>query len=306
LDYDDFQYCYKIIPNMFCDDRKNTWMRFPCGDGQSVLNILTECNNQRHIRTVKHLYDTNDRTLCWQYLVCAHGFEFLFSPFVNCIDLCNTIDDCASLLGTVCPNSTTIFPPNPIMLHPSVYLVYWTDENQTNIFPYFICYNECDHLYPPTLKLHGYSCRTLHELNVLSQHGYILLDALFNAVYSLFAGCITNNKTNATLVFRCPMTSQIISLYRVKDDLKDCFLGLDESFNENTCTVQRTQRFQCWTNSTECIPIRLVQNGIADCSDHSDEFYPLSCLFGTERGCDYIRGILQFSTIYYQFEVLSI
>ena len=295
--------CYRQIPHMFCDDYNVAWMMFPCGDGDIVENPQLSCENQRYIRTLKHWYSA-DATLCWQYITCAQGFDFLFPSLINCKELCGKNDDCWSMILRMCPNSTVFMPPNPMMLSPSVYLAYQTNKSKHHYLPDFICYTQCDHLYPPSMKLHGYSCRSLQEFHSAPFYVPEIFAEIFSSIYSLFAGCM--NKTTAnrpSAIFNCPVTNQAMSAHRIKNGYKDCYLSLDEVFNGSICALNLTQRFQCWTSSTECIHLRYLQDIRKQCSDNSDEVYPQRCLYGTEQICDYKRGLYRPTIAHYQFHV---
>ena len=81
-----------------------------------------------------------------------------------------------------------------------------------------------------------------------------------SSVLRIFSGCTSKiriNNSNSS-VFYCPVEKRSISYYRVNDGFNDCYLGLDENFNESTCIQNSTQRFQCWVNSNECISRRFV------------------------------------------------
>jgi hypothetical protein len=296
--------CYRHIPHMFCDDFNSAWMMFPCGDGQLVDNPLFACNNRRTIRSIMDLH-TSDNTTCWQYMVCAQYYDHLYPLLVNCTTLCGESNNCLSLVTTVCPGDTVFFPPRPIMLHPSVYLAYQTNRTKYRFEPELICYSDCDHLYPPSSIKHGYSCRSLDEFKSAPFHVSQSLQNIATEILYLFAGCITHVPVDViSSLVSCPLTNRLISRHRVKDGLTDCHLRLDETLYVNTCSLNITGRFQCWTKPNECIPQQQVQDQIPDCSDSSDEFYPFSCSGGTEIACDYARGIHKQKIVYYQFQVL--
>ncbi|CAF1254239.1 unnamed protein product [Adineta steineri] len=302
--FDRLAKCYRNIPNMFCDDHNDAWMMFPCGDGEIIDSPLFSCENQRHVRTLQQLY-AGDVTLCWQYMICVQYLDFLFPLLVNCNDLCGESGDCLPTIPLACRDSTVIFPPKPVNVHPPVYFVYQTNMSERRFVPDFICYKQCDHLYPPSLKLHGYSCRSFTEFTGEPFHVLESFLKIFTSILHLFAGCINNIAVNHTsAIFHCPLTNRGISSHRIKDTFIDCHLSLDETFNGSTCALNLTQRFQCWTRSDECIPFRLVQDSAEQCSDHSDEVYPLTCDYGTEQACDYKRGLSQPTIPHYQFEDL--
>ena len=51
----DLDNCYRKVPNMFCDEFNNAWMRFPCGDGYSLKSLFYDCQDKRppsHSKTV--------------------------------------------------------------------------------------------------------------------------------------------------------------------------------------------------------------------------------------------------------------
>lgn len=302
-DYDErLDKCYRTVPHMFCDDHDEAWMMFPCADGDNVDNPLFDCHNGRSIRSQKSLYE-GDNTLCWQYILCAQGFDFLFPLLVNCSDLCGENADCWSMMPVACSNNTIVFPPNPVMLSPSVYWVYQTNNTEDRFPPDFICYTQCDHLYPPSLKLHGYSWRSFIQFS--NEPFYVSQEyfEIFTSILHLFTGCMNKTMTNhSSAVFHCPLTNRAISSHRIKDEYDDCYLRLDETFNQSVCALNLTQRFQCWTRSEECIPLRFVQNRQRHCSDNSDEVYPQDCFFTTDA-CDYKRGISQPAIAHYQFKV---
>ena len=296
--------CYRTVPNMFCDDHNNAWMMFPCGDGHSIATPLIQCENQRHIRTLKSYYAGNNAQ-CWQYFICAQNFAFLFPSLVNCTELCGTTGDCWPLLPFVCPNDTIIFPPNPIMLHPFVYFLYWANGNEKRSLPAFICYTHCDHIYPPSSSRYGYSCRAFSEFQQEPFTVSTMLNQVFDAILRLFSGCITKTNTNsAAWTFQCPITNHTISPYRVLDGYSDCYQNLDEEIDRTNCSRTFKQKFRCWTTPDQCISRRLLQDTVHHCSDSSDEVYPLECTDGTERACNHVRDQYQPTIIYYQFQVL--
>ena len=90
--------------------------------------------------------------------MCSQVFEYLFPTMIDYNQICTDKSDCWSMISMLCPNSILFFPQNSIMTSPNVYLAYNTSRDTTSILPDFICYTECNHLYPPSRKLNGYSC----------------------------------------------------------------------------------------------------------------------------------------------------
>jgi hypothetical protein len=296
--------CYLNVPNMFCDDFNDAWMKFPCGDGESIPSPFYSCANERNFRAVKQLY-ADDNTLCWQYLLCTLYLDYLFPLLVNCSALCGEYGQCSSFLSSVCHEKIVLFPPRPIMFSPSVYLVYQTNKSEYYFLPDFICYTRCDHLYPPTSKQYGLSCRSMAEFMDAPFNLGLALYEMVTDILHLFAGCTSNTKTsNSSLIFHCPLVDRAISYHRIKDGFKDCYFNSDESFNESTCMQNSTQQFQCWTSPDECIHRRFLQDYTFHCSDRSDEFYEVKCIYGTESVCDYQRGLYRLTLIQYEFKVI--
>lgn len=298
-----FHRCHQKVPNMLCDDYNDGWMRYPCGDGESIFNVFAQCSNQRNSLELKQLY-TNDGTQCWQYLICISYLDYLFPSLVNCSALCGIDGDCLTLVSSVCHEETIVFPSRPIMFSPSVYFVYRINKIIYDL-PNFICYTQCDHLFPPTSKQHGYSCRSIKELiEPRYGDGYGIVRIIYS-IQRIFSGCTSKIRINnsSDLIFYCPIEKRGISYHRVKDGFNDCYFDLDENFNESACIQNSSQRFHCWIDSNECISRRFVQDTISHCTDSSDEFYDYMCLYGIESVCDYQRGLDQLSLLAYSFEV---
>lgn len=293
--------CYHKVPNMFCDDYNDAWHKFPCGDGESILMPSHSCANGRHSRTIKQLY-IDDPTLCWQYLICKHDLDHLYRSLVNCTALCGNNRFCSVLLSSVCNETIVFFPSRPVTFSPSVYLAYQTNKTE-HFAPDYICYTQCDHLYPPSFMYKEYSCRPMTEF-FEDLNPFDPLGTVFDNLLHLFDGCIKNRKSNnKSLLFHCPIGGKVISYHRIRDSFEDCYLGLDESLNESACIQNSTQQFRCWTNPNECIPRHFLEDHKKDCSDQSDEFYAVKCMYGTELVCDYQRGIYQPMLIQYRFMV---
>jgi hypothetical protein len=295
--------CYNKVPNMLCDDYNDAWMKYPCGDGQSIRNAFEQCSNRRNVFDLKQLY-TNDSTQCWQYLICIGYLHYLFPLLVNCSALCGTYEDCLTLVSSVCHEENVVFPSRSIMFSPSVYFVYQISKIKSDL-PNVICYTQCDHLFPPTSKQYGYSCRVLEELIETSYGDGYGITRIMSTIQRIFSGCTSKIRTNNSndSIFYCPIEKRGISYYRVKDGFNDCYFDLDENFNESICIQNSTQRFYCWINSNECISRRFVEDFTPHCTDSSDEFYGYSCIYGTERACDYQRGLDQLSLLAYEFSV---
>jgi hypothetical protein len=294
--------CYRKIPNMFCDDFNSGWMMFPCGDGLSTQNPFYRCENRKESHTLKQLY-AGDITVCWQYLVCTQHLDYLFPLLVNCSALCG--EHCSNMVLSMCQERIVFFPPRPIMYSPAVYLAYQTNKTEHSS-PDFICYTQCDHLYSPTSKHHGYSCRSIADFDDELFDLSLLLHNMIADILHLFGGCINNTQTNnSSLIFYCPIGGKAISYHRIKDGFQDCYFALDESITgASTCIQNSTQRFRCWTGSDECILRRFIQDFIVHCSDQSDEFYNMRCYNGKDAICDYKRGLQQLTRIQYKFQVI--
>lgn len=96
-------------------------------------------------------------------------------------------------------------------------------------------------------------------------------------VYSLFHQCAMPHQPlwmkNLSNVYSCRNSSKMISQHRLKDRVKDCFHGDDESY-ENSCSINNSQhRFKCTDhkNNTVCFSHILVSDTISDCLNRSDE-----------------------------------
>lgn len=298
-----FHRCHEKVPNMLCDDYNDAWMKYPCGDGESTRNLFERCSNRRNSLDLKQLY-SDDNTQCWQYLICTSYLDYLFPLLVDCSTLCGPNDDCSTLASSICHEENVVFPSRSLMFSPSVYFVYQINK-MTYDLPNFICYTQCDHLFPPTSKQHGYSCRSIEELIELIYGDSYGIARIIFSIQRFFSGCTSEMKINSSndSIFYCPIEKRSISYYRVNDGFNDCYFDLDENLNESTCIRNSTQRFQCWINSNECIPRRFVGDLIPHCTDSSDEFYHYVCVFGTERACDYQRGLDKLSVLVYDFEV---
>lgn len=300
----DLEKCYKKVPNLFCDESNDAWMKFPCGDGEVLRDILHGCGNGRLVRTVKMLY-TSEVTLCWQYLVCVMYLDSYFSSLVNCSVLCGEHHDCSSMLPSVCDEKIVLFPSRPIVSGTSIYFAYFTNTTYLDL-PDFICYSECDHLYPPSLNINGHSCRSINEFLDKYIDRNKLDENYFPEILSLFNGCRNRAEiSNNSLIFRCPIGGKLISFHRVQDSFIDCPFAFDESFNGSTCIENSTQRIQCWTISNKCIHRRFIQDGHDDCPDESDEFRLGVCSKGEGPLCEYRRGFNQAINIHYEFQVKS-
>ena len=302
----DLERCYKRVPNIFCDEWNNAWMMFPCGDGPAHPDIFNACENGRFLRIQKMLY-TSDVTLCWQYFICVGYLDFLFPSLVNCSVLCGKYHDCFEKLPSVCGESIILFPSRPIVAATPIYFAYFTNRTYLDVsLPDFVCYSKCDHLYPPTLKINGHSCRSITELfdNYVNRIG--LPANHFSEVLSLFNRCrnLTEIRNNSP-TFRCAMGGKVISFHRVRDGFDDCLFASDEFFDGNTCIENSTQRFQCWTTSNECIHRRFLQDSKYHCSDRSDEFRSGVCILGKGPMCEYRREFDQSMNIHYEFQVRS-
>ena len=300
-----FHSCYKRIPNIFCDGFNNARMMFPCGDGESIPSPFYTCSNKRYRHAVKMLYDDNV-TLCWQHLLCINYLDYLFPSLVNCTVLCGEYGDCSPRLSSVCHEKIVIFPPRPVIFSPPVYFAYETNQTE-HVFVDFLCYSQCDHLYPPSFNFNGHSCRSTSEFKSEFINLRIPLREMIPQILYLFEKCRNNTETiNSSLVFRCPVEDKVISSHRVKDGFPDCSSNFDELFDGNICMHNSTQRSQCWSNSSECIHRRFIQDMEPHCSDKSDEFYSTACLDGKKRACDYRRGLHEITQIQYDFQVTYI
>ncbi|CAF2921702.1 unnamed protein product [Rotaria sp. Silwood2] len=296
--------CFRRTPNMFCDDFNDASLKYPCGDGESIRSLFNVCSNGRHSLTLRQLY-ADDQTLCFKYMLCAQLEHIWFPLLLNYSVFCDNINPYPSALSSVCPEETVLFPPKPLMLFPSVYLAYQTNKTE-HFSPDFICYTECDHIYPPSSIQHGYSCRSVTDFNSESFLLSEQLHYLATEILYLFTGCTDHKRRiNTSLIFYCPITRKVISYYRVKDGFNDCHQDLDETFNGSTCIQNSTQRFRCWTTSDECIPLRFVLDQQPHCSDESDEFYDIQCEDGLELACDYQRGLYRPPLLHYEFSVID-
>ena len=297
------QICYLKVPNTYCDEVNDAWMKYPCGDGLSNYGLFDACDNGRHIAVLKDLYD-NDNTSCFQHMLCTQKSITAFPIWFDIDELCGEHDDYALSLSSVCSESTVIFPPKPIMFSPSVYFVHRTNQTEHST-PDLICYTQCDHRYPPTSKHRGLSCRSTKELRSRPYSLPFSLIFFTQRILHLFSGCVSDTeKVNSSSVFRCSSMGKTISRHRIKDGFDDCHFDSDETFHGNTCIPHSNQQFQCWTNSNECVHSRFRMDRKIDCTDQSDEYNEDAC--ATEPGllCDHRRGLYRPPIISYSFRVI--
>lgn len=181
------RYCYRQTPNMFCDDFNNAWLKFPCGDGETIYSLFNDCFNKRYCQMHRQLY-ISDKTPCSQYMLCLQSSNMWFSLMIDCTKLCNESNDCLSYFSSLCFEETILFPSKPVMLSPLVYFVYQMNTRNHNS-PHFICYTKCDHLYPPGSKQHGYSCRSMADFHARPFNLSLVLSSLAVEIHHVFAGC---------------------------------------------------------------------------------------------------------------------
>ena len=297
------QMCYKRVPNTYCDDVNDAWMKYPCGDGISNYGLFDVCDNGRHIAVLKDLYG-DDNTSCFQHMLCTQKSNAAFPMWFDWADVCDERHNYSSFLPSACPESTVIFPSKPIMFSPAVYFVYQTNGTEHSI-PDFICYTQCDHRYPPTSKHHGLSCRSTEEFRSRPYHLLLSMIYFTQRILHLFSGCVSGmEKVNSSSVFRCPSMGKTISLHRIKDGFKDCHSDSDETPHGNSCIPHSNQQFQCWTNPNECIHSRFVIDRKKDCADDSDEYYEDACVTDEDSMCDYRRGLYLRPIMSYSFQVI--
>jgi hypothetical protein len=277
------------------------WGWFPCGDGQCTNSLWTRpvCDNRRDstlVRDVLSISLTSQSRLCWEFAICHLGFKQFF-PELNCFN-CTTM--------FTCNQSEFLFPFERPIAHPSVRLVYMTNNRsfEKDITPDYVCYDAsvCLGIYQPTIKKLNYTCNVWKEIMNHSHYTKQNWTSLVYDIQQTFGACLLPRSSalenNSYVLFDCGLA--LISKHRLNDGFADCSNGVDESSAHDTCALSMTERFQCLSNSSQCVRRVQVADGRPDCSDGSDENKFYLCIMPDDFGCRWLRGSLR-STVSFNF-----
>ncbi|CAF1150052.1 unnamed protein product [Didymodactylos carnosus] len=297
--------CYEEPENK-CEERTCRYpTEFPCGDGECLQTLVFNttsstdsrtCSNGRDLvfkQTILAWSDKNFDSLtydCWKFMICALELGIIFD--LNCHFICRY--DCDVKVLRECPR-IFIFPFHPILFS-HVRFVYISNRTTSwldNKSPDYICYDErwCKS-YPKTIDINNLACRRYDEFPHLGDtHGS--WNSLYNDLHNVFKPCshprlmipFNDSSCPHSSLFHCPNSSQCISKYRLNDRSADCIHGTDEN-SSNICQLALPYRFKCRNtpDADKCLSPFLVQDGIIDCSDKSDEILDIDCLV-PERKC---------------------
>ncbi|CAF0849449.1 unnamed protein product [Didymodactylos carnosus] len=248
--------------------------------------------------------DTTDNDRCNDYMMCAlFGHDHYYNSPIDCDSLCN-YDQCDILLESHC-SETVLYPPHNAFAYPSIRLKYIVKRHmmnwEENITPAYISYDEilCHESFTPTFFFGNLSCNLFeefglaHRIYARSDWNYLLRD-----IEKLFSVCSTNNNCsndNQKHLFSCTNAhnSSCISKERLLDFSIDCPNQNGESSLLNTCEMNLSSRFRCFSTDN-CIPRKFLVGGFPHCPDESDEIYfKIGCYERDDLGCQWIRDTIK-------------
>ena len=267
-----FQICSQY-PSTECDEINHGWKKFSCHNGQYMsfgdLTLKTSqsgrtCGNNYHLMYLKELFSNkNEEDRCWKSMICLTGFDYLFSQ-INCSPNKTTND---------CDQVEFYFPSNSIVYSYVFFLYENINRNNWLIYsgPNAICYKKD---YCPnktwTFTRQDLVCFYVDE-KIFSWKNF------YEYVVQMFSSCYSSSHLpvhiKANTLYQCNLSQTFISIYRVKDKTKDCFFNEDENKDIDLCSLKINGKFECFTNSSECIRQLSVFDKEYDCSDGSDEYF---------------------------------
>ena len=264
--------------NLECDEFNHGWKQFSCGDGQFIsysdLTLKVDikgktCENKYHLKYLTNLFYSKNENQCWKIMICLTGFDYLYSN-IKC-----SYDKIEQNIKQYCSNEY-YFPPNSVV-YSYVYLQY-DKMNRLDWFNYtgpdYICYSKeyCQKNLSvgPTIFKNNLTCFYVNQTTFswTNFHEYIIY--VFNPCYSNFSTSLIF--INDKMLYKCNLSEQSLSIYRVKDRIKDCYYNEDEDSNINLCLFNTNNQFKCLTNENECIQQSFLLDHQYDCSDGSDEY----------------------------------
>jgi hypothetical protein len=310
IDGTDEQYNTDCNSNSFpfeCADIHCGWELFSCGNGECIEFQFNSndpddehCHNQRDWYYIQNLLIKSEliNEICWKSVLCLFELDHYFpSQIKKCVNQLNQ-----------CPQSIRFPFMKYLHLDYYVYLIYKRERLINNpdvlINPDYICFdrNQCLTLCP------------MNEIIVDGEHTCCQFESKFNfqidewsdlynyinrvlnqKCSSIYHPHLNFNQTNncSKSLFHCLGTQKCISRHRVFDGIPNCYNGLDEDEQINSCELDIPNRFQCSESKHQCIPRYFVLNDDFDCLDRSDEKFPEKCSYHrqTTYACDFIRGI---------------
>ncbi|CAF0927239.1 unnamed protein product [Adineta ricciae] len=300
------KYNMVLTTDVFCEDHEFLFCHehfcgknmFACGDGTCSSNLWDRlsCSTKRDLQFIRHILSTSmtDKDSCWTYAICHLKFLDVFPHITSSI--CQR---------SKCEKDMFFFPAEHPIVYPNVQLLYKTKRifSSDNVQPDYICFDalKCQYHNWSMITLFNRTCSPWNNFNkiMFSKDSWHMM--IFS-IQQIFISCTIPSieSKNDDRLFECGQ-SFFISKHRLNDGYVDCYMGIDEYQERDTCALNLANRFQCQTDKTQCIPRLFLSDGIEDCMDGSDEnsLYPCSS-YPVEAGCKWKRGSLNI-TVNFRF-----
>ena len=304
--------CSQELASIMCDDRLCPANYWSCGDGQCIIDRLSfqlgkvingGCKSNRdqyHMCETNHFFPSwtlpngrcyvpNDheettaenRTSldeCIYFIRCAlsQGAE------KNCP--CRFDPDCFNELSNPCSSSPVAYPRRP-MLAPYIVHYYHVTHDWTRKMPDFIEINgtiRCQQ-YLKTIQMSLPYPKAFRLRDLETFLCRISTQGLQTTEPRIYPYCHNESRTFAGRPYHwvdaCQGWPPCISAYRIRDGIRNCPNGRDESLTElvtHTCSRVQRHRFRCSLAEPTCFYASILGNFEVDCRNNTDEIWAKS------------------------------
>ena len=337
--FDDDQCAYELA-SIMCDDRLCPPTDWSCGDGQCIADRITSqlgkvfddgCESRRD---QYHMCETNHFVGLWTlsngkcYAANDHGEMMAENPtsldecihFIRCA-LSQGVDEscpchldltCLNEKVNPCPSSPPVAYPRRPVLAPYIVQYYNATHKWTQKMPDFIEINgiiRCQrHLKAVQMRLPYPKTFNLHDLEAWLCHAST--QGLQTTEPRIHPYCNNESRTFNDRLYHwvdaCQSWPPCISAYRIRDGIRNCPNGRDETLTEivmNTCATVKRHRFRCSPAEPTCLYANSLGNFRADCQNNTDEIWANSdtllsnvhCNIHAERDCKTLRDYMETS-----------
>ncbi|CAF1563816.1 unnamed protein product, partial [Adineta steineri] len=231
--------------------------KFSCGDGECVEDF-GQCKNNRHLSLAESISARGNLSYkCWISLVCLTKIidkieNISCDQFSQSSEIIDQLKSCKFPLQ---------FPVIPVLYGHVKFLYHPKEIDNINVTlslkPDYICYDEqlCDFL-TPTFRHRTLTCRSGDQMNLTMNAELTTWKSIIDSIKPYFDGCITQHypiiDSHHSSLYHCKNSSKYISIYRIIDNISDCFLKDDEqAVSELSCSLNQTSQFQC-PNEKQC------------------------------------------------------
>ncbi|CAF1538437.1 unnamed protein product [Adineta ricciae] len=285
--------CHKSTM-IVCDFSQSRWSLFPCGNGEYNLldSFDSECANGRHLFYRRNLllsfpsaHNNNISSECWLLMICvSENFLLEYFDYAKSKCLCNENNrekkKCVKDFNRYCP-SLFYFQHDMRFLSPFVKFLY--DKSKSN----------ADEWWEPT-----HIC-FMNETCVERKTNPDWSNYIF---YWQKTFSFSDRPTNDERLFYCNESQRLISKYRVKDSITDCYYGEDENDQITSLimtSLNLTDRFKCKTGNQWMVRTLIADydknsdmaiNNENYCRDKSYQLYVGKCRRPSDFACQFLRG----------------